>query len=121
MALTLNQRIALFLVGCMGTRALLVYLAATVSLGGLKAMAVLASAAALGFAVIYFGGLRQTGAETGGQPIWWNSLRPVHALMYAAFAYFAWTGQRRPAWIILLVDLVVGLASFTYQHRGTLF
>ena len=121
MAITLNQRIALFLVGCMGTRALLVYLAATVSQAWLRVMAVLAAAVALGFALIYVGGLRPTGAETGGQPIWWNSLRPVHALLYAAFAYFAWTGQRRPAWIVLLVDVVVGLTSFMYHHRGTLF
>lgn len=120
MELTLNQRMALFLVGCIGTRGLLVYLAATVSLAGLKVMAALAAVVAIGFTVIYLGKLRPTGAETGGQPIWWNSLRPVHAILYASFAYFAWTGQRRVAWILLLVDVLIGLASFLNHHRDTL-
>ena len=116
MALTLEQRMALFLVGCIGSRVLLVYLAATVPPVGLKVMAALAAVIAVGFTAIYFGRLRPTGAETGGQPIWWNSLRPVHALLYAAFAYFAWFGHRRLAWSTLLLDVAIGLVSFLYHH-----
>lgn len=116
MALTVEQRLAMFLVGCMGSRVLLVYLAATVPPAGLKVMAALAAVVAVGFTAIYFGGLRPTGPETGGHPIWWNSLRPVHALLYAAFAYFAWFGHRRLAWSTLLLDVSIGLAGFMYHH-----
>ena len=112
MALSAGQRVALFLVGCMGSRALLVYLAATVPLMWLKVMAVLAAVVALGFTAIYVGGLRSTGPETGGQPIWWDNLRPVHAALYAAFAYYAWTGERRMAWTALAVDVGIGLLSY---------
>lgn len=114
----LQRRIVLFLVGCMGVRGLLVYLAATVSDAWLRRMAVLAAAIALGFTVIFLGGLRPTGLETGGKPIWWNGLRPVHALLYAAFAYYAWAGRRGPAWRVLLADVLLGLLSFVAFHAS---
>lgn len=114
-------RVLGFLVGCIGTRLLLVLLAATVSPVWLKAMAVVAAAIALGFTVIYAGGLRRTGPETDGKPIWWDSLRPIHALLYAAFAYFAWTGRRREAWAALLLDVVIGLAAFLGHHGSSLW
>lgn len=116
MALTLHQRMALFLVGCIGTRALLVLLAAKVPLAALRVMGVMGAVIAAGFAIIYMGKLRRTGAETGGQLIWWDSLRPVHALLYAAFAYFALTGDRRKAWVTLLIDVIIGLAAFVHHH-----
>jgi hypothetical protein len=116
MALTLGQRKALFLTGCMGTRVLLVVLAATLPLRWLRVLGVLGGAVAAWFTVIYAGKLRPSGAETGGQPIWWNSLRPVHAMLYAAFAYCAWVGNRRGAWTALLVDVIIGFAAFVHQH-----
>ena len=115
---SLQKRFVLFLVGCMGARSLWVYLASIASRAVLKAMAVVAAAIALGFAVIYAGGLRQTGLETGGAPIWWNQLRPVHAALYASFAYSAWTGNRDVAWRLLLVDVLIGFVSFCGHHSG---
>lgn len=113
MPLTQGQKT--FLVGCMGTRALLVYLAATVPPAALRVMGVMGGVIACGFAVIYAGKLRATGVETGGQPIWWDFMRPVHALMYAAFAYLALTGARE-AWVTLLIDAVIGMAAFVMHH-----
>ena len=112
----LQRRVALFLVGCMGVRGLLVYAAATVPPTWLRWMAVPAAGVALGFAVIYAAGLRRTGLETGGAPIWWDALRPVHAAVYALVAYCAWTGRRGAAWKLLLADLALGLASFSVFH-----
>lgn len=114
---TLYERRALFLVGCIGTRLSFVYLAYVASLTTLRIMAVLAAVLALGFATLYLFGLRTHGIETGGQPIWWNALRPFHALMYGAFAYLAWTGQQSLAWKVLLADVVVGLDAFLWHHR----
>lgn len=100
----------------MVVRGLLVYIAATVSTAWLKWLAVPAAAVALGFTLIFALGLRPTGVETGGQPIWWDALRPVHAAMYASIAVCAWTGRREAVWKLLLADLVLGLVSFTVHH-----
>jgi hypothetical protein len=50
-----------------------------------------------------------------GEKIWWNDLRPFHALFYTLFASMAI--MRNPlAWIWLLVDVLVGLVSFLVFH-----
>jgi hypothetical protein len=113
-----TQGLIAFLVGCIGVRLLFVYLAMVVSKDALKVMAVFAAAIAIGFTVIYVGKLRRTGFETGGRPIWWNSLRPLHAALYGVFAYCAWFGYRRAAWIVLLIDVIIGLLSFVYTHTS---
>jgi hypothetical protein len=117
MALTdIQKRLVLFLVGCVGTRLLLVYLAATVPPRWLFFMGILALVPAIGFAVIYIGGLRTTGREVFGDRIWWNDLRPLHAALYALFAYLAITGAQSLAWKVLLGDVLVGLAAFLAYH-----
>lgn len=113
---TMQRRFLLFLIGCIGIRSLFVYMAATLPLNWLKVMAIPAMLIALGFTIIFIGGFRKTGIETGGDKIWWNSLRPVHAIIYALFAYFAWTGKRDIAWKLLLADVIIGLTSFIYFH-----
>lgn len=112
----LQRRIVLFLGGCMVARGLLVYLAATVPAAWLRWLAVPAAAIALGFALIFAFGWRRTGLETGGAPIWWDALRPVHAAVYASVAYAAWTGWREAAWKLLAADWALGLVSFVAFH-----
>jgi hypothetical protein len=107
----------LFLV-CIAVRALLAYLAATVPLQWLKVMAIPAFFIALGFTIIFLGGYRKTGIETGGRKIWWNSLRPVHATFYLLFAYFAWTGNREVAWKLLAADVLVGVSAKMMRSRN---
>ncbi len=70
---------------------------------------------AIGFMYIYVTGIRQTGPEVFGNKIWWNNLRPIHALFYFLFAYNAINGNKN-AWIYLLVDVLFGLASFLAHH-----
>lgn len=101
-------------VGCLAVRGLFVYLAATSP--WLKALAVPGALIALGFATIFLGGYRRVGPETGGRRIWWDALRPVHAAMYALFAYCAWTGQRALASNLLLADMAIGLAAHLRFH-----
>lgn len=67
---------------------------------------------AIGFLLIYLLDLRKQGAETFGQPIWWDYLRPVHALFYFLFAYAAIVEKDVNAWKYLLVDVIVGLSGF---------
>ena len=112
---TLQKRIALFLIGCIGVRSLFAYGAKVIPLDYLPYMGWLALLPAIGFMYIFLTGARQTGAEVFGAKIWWNNLRPVHAALYALFAYAA-IQKDRSAWVYLLADVVLGLVSFTGHH-----
>ena len=111
----LQKRFLLFLVGCIGTRALLVYIAKNANTRLLKYLGYLALLPAIGFIYIYLTDARQTGAEVFGDKIWWNMLRPIHGLLYFLFAYNAINGNTN-AWIYLLIDVLFGLASFLIHH-----
>ena len=109
------QRAALFLIGCIGTRAAFAYLAAIASPTVLPFLGALALIPAIGFVLIYTYDLRKTGAEVFGERIWWNDLRPVHAAIYGAFAVAA-VGGRRWAWMFLAADVLLGLTAFVNHH-----
>lgn len=108
-------RMITFLVGCMGTRFGLTYLAKTIPVTYLPYMGFPALVIAVGFTSIYVMGWRKTGPEVRGERIWWNSLRPVHAALWFTFAFLA-LSQKRDAWIALFVDTLIGLVAFTYFH-----
>ena len=112
---TLQERILLFLIGCIGTRTLFVYLAKNARKQNLKYMGYLALLPAIGFLYIYLTGSRKTGAEVFGGKIWWNNLRPIHSLLYFLFAYNAINGNPS-AWVFLLIDVIFGLISFLNHH-----
>lgn len=111
----LQKRFLLFLIGCIGTRSLLVIIAKNIQLKYLKYMGYFALLISFGFIYIYLTGSRKTGAEVFGEKIWWNNLRPVHSLLYFLFAYNAIIGNRN-AWYYLLVDVLLGLISFVIFH-----
>ena len=110
-----QKRLALFLFGCIGTRLLFVYVAKTQT-AFLPYMAVIAALIAAGLIYFYLTGTRTTGPEVFGEKIWWNLLRPVHSFLYGFFAYLAITGNRN-AWVLLLVDALVGLGGFIHHSK----
>ncbi len=112
----LNKRMLLFLIGCIGTRTLFVLLAKYLDTKYLPFMGYLALAIASGFAIIFLTNSRDTGPEVFGDKIWWNNLRPVHALLYFIFAYLAIT-KNNNAWVALLIDVLIGLFSFIMFHK----
>ena len=112
---TIQKRFLLFIIGCIGSRSLLVYLAKNASEKNLMYMGYLALLPAIGFIYLYFSGARKTGAEVFGEKIWWNNLRPIHSLLYFVFAYNAINGNKM-AWIYLLIDVTFGLISFLGHH-----
>lgn len=112
---TLQRRFLLFLVGCIGTRTLVAILAKNIDIKYLTFLGYIALLPAFGFLYIYLTGSRKTGAEVGGEKIWWNSLRPLHSFMYFLFAYYAII-QNRDAWRVLALDVVIGLMAFLYHH-----
>ena len=78
-------------------------------------MGALALLPALGFIIIYFTGIRSTGAEVFGEKIWWNDLRIVHAMLYILFAIYAFQNKWF-AWVPLGVDVAIGLGAFLIYH-----
>ena len=111
----IQKRFLLFLIGCIGTRDLFVYVAKNTSAKYLPLLGYLALLPAIGFIYIYLTGSRKTGGEVFGEKIWWNDLRPIHSLLYFLFAYNAIIGNNK-AWIYLLVDVIFGLISFLIFH-----
>lgn len=111
----ITKRVLLFLLGCIGTRLFLVYVAKNINTTLLKYMGMLALLPAFSFFYIYLTGSRKTGVEVFGDKIWWNNLRPIHGVLYLLFAYNAINGNKN-AWIYLLVDVLFGLASFLVFH-----
>ena len=113
---TFQKRALLFWVGCIGTRSAAAWLAyAKPQI--VPYMGAVAAIIALGFITIYLGELRQTGAEVFGERIWWDSLRPVHAALYGAFAYLAFQGHPR-AWTALVADVILGASAWMVHHSS---
>lgn len=111
----IQKRFLLFLIGCIGTRLLLVYIAKNLNTTLLKYMGYLLLIPAIGFFYIYLTKSRQTGPEVLGAKIWWNDLRPIHGFLYLLFAYNAIRGNKN-AWVYLLVDVLFGLTAFLIHH-----
>lgn len=111
----IQKRLILFLIGCIGTRALFAYLAKIANKYFLALMGYLAILPAIGFFYLFFTGSRKTGAEVFGDKIWWDNLRPIHGVLYLLFAYNAINGNSF-AWVYLLIDVIFGLVSFLFFH-----
>ena len=111
----LKKRFLLFLIGCMGTRTLLVYIAKNINIDYLPILGYMALIPALGFTYIYITGSRQTGAEVFGEKIWWNNMRPIHSLIYFIFAYNAIQGNKQ-SWVYLMADVTIGLVAWLVYH-----
>ena len=111
----IQKRFLLFLIGCIGTRSLFVYLAKNIPINYLPFLGYLALLPTIGFIYIFITGSRETGAEVFGDKIWWNNLRPLHALLYGLFAYNA-INKRLFAWKFLLMDVIIGLVAFLSFH-----
>ena len=105
----------MFLIGCIGVRFLFVIVAKNTNAKYLKYLGYMALLPAVGFLYIYLTGSRKTGAETFGDKIWWNHLRPIHSILYFLFAYNAIIGNKY-SWIYLLVDVIIGFISFSKYH-----
>ena len=52
------------------------------------------------------------------QDLWWNKMRYVHAAMYALFGAMVLGVGGRPewAWVVLVVDVCIGIVAFLNKH-----
>jgi len=111
----IQKRFLLFIFGCIGIRTLFVVIAKIIDIKFLPYLGYISLLFVIGFIYIFVTGSRKTGVETFGDKIWWNDLRPVHALMYGLFAYNA-INKNQNAWVFLLIDIIIGLLSFLIFH-----
>ena len=111
----IQKRFMLFLFGCIVIRILFVYIAKTINIEYLPILGYIALIPSIGFIYLFLSGMRKTGAEVFGDKIWWNNLRPIHGLLYGLFAYNA-INKNKKSWIFLLIDVILGLLSFTLYH-----
>ena len=110
----LIKRFAAFLIGCIGIRILFVVAAKKLDPNIVQYAGILAVIVAISWVLINRFGLRKTGREAGGE-IWWDNIRPIHAIMYSAFAILAFT-KNEHAWVPLAIDVLIGLGAFLDHH-----
>jgi hypothetical protein len=113
----LRKRFLLFLFGCIGLRTYLVYFAKTTTLNNLINLAYISLIISFGFIYIYITKTRETGFEVFGDKIWWNNLRPLHALFYFLFAYNVLVLKNKDAWKFLAIDVIIGFLAFLQHHQ----
>lgn len=125
---TLQKRFVLFLLGCIPTRILLAYSIPYIlnnSAGVLKTtmrmlLGLICLVISIGFLSIFIFGWREKGAETFGQPIWWNLLRPIHSLLYGIVAYnLIFVSSKQSLYLernLLVFDAFMGLGAFLIYH-----
>ena len=111
----IHKRFLLFLIGCIGVRVLITYTAKHINNEYLPYLGYLAIIPTIGFTYIYLTDSRQTGGEVFGDKIWWNNLRPIHALLYGLFSYSAIYRQSN-SWKFLMADVILGVISFLSHH-----
>jgi hypothetical protein len=111
----IQKRFILFLFGCIPTRLAIMYMAKIIPIQYLPILGYIALIPAIGFIYLFLTGTRTSGPETFGDKIWWNNLRPIHAIFYLLFAYNA-INKISSSWIYLLYDVIFGLLSFLIFH-----
>ena len=110
-----TKRTLLFIFGCLGARSALTYFAYSFeNTPIIKIVSLFTFAISVGFITIYAFGLRKTGPEVFGDKIWWNDLRPIHALFYFLFSVYAILGKKH-AWIWLFIDTLLGASAFAFH------
>ena len=117
----IQKRFLLFIFGCIGIRLLITIFAKNINTNYLPILGYIALLPAFGFIYIYLTDSRNTGGEVFGDKIWWNSLRPIHAILYLLFSYNAII-KNKNSWIYLGIDVTVGLIGFlTYHYKSNNF
>ena len=95
------KRIALFLIGCLGTRFAIIFIQN-------KYFNIIKMLIGIGFLTIYLTDSRKYGLETFGDPIWWNDVRPIHGILYLISGI---TASNIP----LIIDLIFSILFYIYH------
>ena len=111
----MDKRHLLFLLGCIPLRTYFVYYVKNSSEDRLRKLSVIGLIMFMAWMIIYLTDSRKTGGEVFGDKIWWNNLRPVHAILYGLFGYLAYN-KSKDSYKLLMADVIIGLVSFIDYH-----
>jgi hypothetical protein len=106
-----TKRLWLFIIGCLGVRLLIMFI--------IKDFIPNHSLPYFGFFgfiiafILYWRYHTFKPGERGffGGPVWWNKVRPIHAVLYLIFGIMCFA-QYSGAWIPLLIDVIVAAVVF---------
>ena len=107
-------RIILFLVGCMGSRLLLSYIAKNTKTKYLPYLGIITLIPVVGWSRIIFFKPRNTGVEVFGGVIWWQKIRPIHLMLYGIFSISAFF--KKNYYQLLFLDTFIGFLAFAAYH-----
>ena len=111
-----KSRMLIFLVFCIGARLGLAYLAKNIHNAYLTVYSLIIGIIGVSFLFLFVTGLRKTGAETGGNAIWWTKLRPIHGILYVLAAGLLFYRHRCWGSKVIIVDTLIGLTAFLHHH-----
>jgi hypothetical protein len=115
-----KTRICLFLFICVPVRLLLAYAIKQTNAKHLKYIGYAMLIAAALFILSYFNFKQGRRKGAFGGKIWWNDMRAVHGCVYLLFSLFA-IKQNSSSWMILVIDVFIGLVAFLIQYKSTIF
>lgn len=122
MFLSATQRRWMFWIGCIGTRVALAVIAKLYhTFFFVRLMAYAGILLSVSYLYLFFSGARKTGVEVGGGLIWWNLLRPIHALLWGTFSYMVLGGSRETrskSWMALAADVALGAGAYLIHYSG---
>lgn len=93
-----------YLVGCIGSRGVVIYISKTTTPDDLCYVGLIYIGISIQFCYKFFID------PADDNPVY---LRPIHTLLYLAFAFYAIRGYSDNAWKILLIDLIFGVSTYT--------
>ena len=110
---TLQKRFLAFLLLCIPVRIAFVFIVKSSDKKYLPYLGYIGIIIGLGFMYNFIFTKKRGG--TFNQIVWWNDLRPVHAIFYLIFASLA-LSKNKEAYIPLLYDVIIGFISFISHH-----
>ena len=113
------KRFLIFILGCIGCRLTLSMIAKYIMIDYLPLFAIFTIPISISFMYLYIFGNDTANRQLewlGDKEIWWNQLRPLHSILYMIFSIMA-INKLSYAWVILLVDTMIGLVSWLYHHN----
>ena len=108
-----QKRFLMFIFGCIVVRSIIAYIAKVMNPEYLPYVAVIFLFGAIRFIYLFF--TNPTGPQFLGKDIWWNNIRPIHFVLYLAFAITAFM-KLSYSWIFLALDVIVAFSSFIIFH-----
>ena len=112
---TIQKRFLAFLLLCIPMRIIFALVAKYINNDYLPYLGFLAIMPAIGFSYIFIFGKRKKGGETFGQKIWWDFLRPIHAILLFVSGVLL-SLKVKETYLVLLADALMGPLAMLFSQ-----